>query len=290
MTDPVVDPGTPPNGGNPNPNPNPAPDKPFYDGFKDADTKAWLGSFAPGTYPDAESVAVKAYNLEKFVGADKAGRGIVVPKDLSKIDELIPVFRKLGAAETIDGYKVDPKVEKDPVISKLREHAHKIGMPVQHFNSTVALLTEVVKSAQDSQTAQLDKTAEEDLLSLRTEWIKPGEYDKQVELGRRAAKMFIPHESADQLEEVLTKMEGAVGTKFMMKLWAAIGGGLAEHSFVDDVNRPSGGMTPEGARVRINELKSDKEFGKKLLAGGQAERNEWDRLHKIAAIETPAAA
>lgn len=257
----------------------------WYDGFKDAATKDWVKSYNDA-YPDPESMAAKAMNLEKFLGADKAGRGIVIPKDLSKAEELTPIFRKLGAAETIDGYKVEETIAKDPVMVKLREHAHKIGMPVSHFNSTVQLLAGVVKEQQATQSATLEQKAETDLNELHTEWAGP-EYDKQVELGRRAAKMFVPHKDADELEQILGRMEGALGTKFMMKLWSGIGAGLAEHSFVGDGDRPSGGMTPEAARVRITELKADKDFGAKLIGGDVATIAEWNRLNQIASSDRP---
>jgi hypothetical protein len=43
-----------------------------------------------------------------------------------------------------------------------------------------------------------------------------------------------------------------------------------------------GGMTVEAAKVRIGQLKSDKEWVAKYAAGGADQKAEWDRLHKIA--------
>lgn len=285
MTDPNVNTGTPPEGGgNPNPNPNPQPA--WYDGFKNTEVKGWVESYK-GAYPTAEAMAEKAYNLEKFVGADKAGRGIVLPKDGAKLEELVPIFRRLGAPEKIDGYKVDEKVANDPTITKLREHALKIGMPVQHFDATVQFLAEVGKTSAAAKDAALTAQAEKDLAELDAEWAGE-EYDKNIELGRRAARAFLPHDASDPkgLEKAMHNIEAVLGTKATLKMWAAIGGGLAEGTFIDGQGGGPGGgaMTPEAARVKIAELKRDTEWVKRYNAGGAEEKAEFEKLHKIAAV------
>lgn len=255
--------------------------QPWYNDFKDPATKTWVESYKDA-YPTPEAMATKALNLEKFLGADKAGRGIVLPKDGAKPEEYVPIFRKLGAPEKPDGYKLDPKLATDPLISKFREHAHKVGMPASHFEATMGFFTEVAKTKATETDAALDAQAEKDMTDLKAEWAGDGEYEKNVELGRRAARTFLPHENAEQLEQTLHKLEGALGTKTMMKLWAAIGGGLGEHSFHDGDGPVNTGITPEGAKAQIAQLKADKDWVTRYTNGGKAEREEFDRLNRIA--------
>lgn len=259
----------------------------WYAGFKDTTVRDWLHAYK-GAYPSAEAVAQKALNLEKFVGAEKAGRGIIVPKSDAKPEEWQAFWKKVGGVpEKADGYQVkDAELAKDPLVGKFREHAHKIGMPPAFFDAALSFYQSEMKGAADAQMKDFETKAEADMLALKTDW--PGiEYDKNIELGRRAAKAFIPHKDAAELENVLARMEGALGTKMTMQLWASIGAGLTEHGFVGEggaggAGGGGGGMTREGARLEIAALKQDREFASKLVNGDADAKAKWDRLHKIA--------
>lgn len=260
----------------------------WFDTFQDQGVKEWVASYKDA-YPSPEAMALKAWNLEKFVGADKAGRGIIVPKPEAKPEEWQAFYKKVGGVpDKPEGYVVhsDPKIAAelaaDPLIVQFREQAHKMGMPPQFLKGAVEWYVGAMKGLRETQLASLEQTAEKDLADLHKEW-QGTKYDESVELGRRAAKMFIPHENPQQMEEILNKMEGALGTKFTLKLWAAIGQGLSEHGFVQDpLNTNSGAMTPEGARLKIRELKADQGFQKRFTSGDVESKKEWDMLHRIA--------
>lgn len=256
----------------------------WFDGFKDPAAKEWLKSMN-GAYPDAESLALKALNLEKFIGADKAGRGIIVPKADAKPEEWKAFWTKVGGVpEKADGYKLPDALAKDALAGKFREFAHGKGMPPQFFEAAMEFIGKELETHKLGDAAEFSKASETDLLKLREEW-KGIEYDKNVELARRAAKTFIPHESAEKLTETLAKMEGALGTAAFMKLWASIGGAMAEHGFVggEPGGGFAGGMTVEAAKVRIRELQADKAWGAKFAQGDAEAKAEWDKLNKIAA-------
>lgn len=256
----------------------------WYDSFKDPEVKDWLKAYA-GAYPDPEAVARKALHLEKFVGADKAGRGIIAPKPDAKPEEWQAFYRKVsGVPEKLegwDGYKAPDLLAKDPVAGKFKEFAHKIGLPPMYFEATMGFVAEQMQTTIGQQTKDFEARGEKDMQELRAEW-KGQEYDANTELGRRAAKAFVPHANPKELEDTLTRIEGAIGTKAMMKMFAAVGKSIGEHGFVSGeqpVN--SGGMTPEGARMKILELQRDQEWSKKFVAGDVDAKTEWERLHKI---------
>lgn len=253
---------------------------PYYEKFKDPTVKDWVKSYA-GAYPDAEALAMKALNLEKFIGAEKAGRGVVLPKDLSKAEELLPILRKLGASEKIEGYKVPEKLAKDPVFGKFQAFAHKVGMPVSMYDGVSNFIGEELTAMEKQTAADFEQTAEKELNETLAEWGTKA--DENQELGRRAAAAFIPHKNPEELMEKLTRIEGALGTKFTMQLWANIGRATQEHGGHPQHDGAGGGgkMTPEGARMRITALKADQAWGAKFSSGDADAKKEWDDLHKI---------
>lgn len=262
------------------------PNKPWYEQFKDPQVKEWLSAYK-GAYPNAEAVALKALNLEKFVGAEKAGRGLVVPKPDAKPEEWQAFWRKVGAPEKPDQYKLPDDLKDNPGLIALRDHAHKLGVPAQLFEGITGFLVEQIKATDGNDDAEFEQRAEKDLQELRAEW-RGAEFDRRSELGRRAAASFVPHKDKAELEQILTRMEGAVGTKAMMKMFAKIGEAIGEHGFVEgDTPTPDGGMTPAQAKLRIETLRKDKEFGKKLLDKNTDAMDEWNKLHKIAFGRAP---
>lgn len=272
--------GTPPVGGTP-----PA----WYDGFKNPEVKEWIGGQA-NAYPDPEAVATKALNLERFISAEKSGRGVVMPKADAKPEEWAEFYKKVGGVpEKPDDYKmsanIKPEVltqmEADPMVKAFREHAHKSGMPPMFFQSAMDwYVSEMTKHAEQD-TTEFARKAEQDMADIKSEWA--GElYDRNIEMGRRAAKQFIPHESADELKNKMQRIEGALGTKETLKFWASVGTALGEHGFEQGSGSGGfGGMSPEAARLKIADLKRDSEWTAKFARGDIDSKAEWDRLHKI---------
>lgn len=110
--------------------------------------------------------------------------------------------------------------------------------------------------------------------TLQQEWGK--DYDANIEAARRATRQF-------GLEtQTLEKIENAIGAKQMLQLFAKIGKGVGEDSFVDG-SRPGGfGMSPEAARVRLGQLKADREWSAKYLSGNADAKAEMERLMRAA--------
>lgn len=267
-----------------------APAGKWYDGFQDVATKEWLGAYGEA-YPNPEAVATKALNLEKFIGAEKSGRGVITPKPDAKPEEWQEFYRKVGSVpDKPDGYKLPAALDAttaaamsaDPMVAAFREHAHKTGMPPMFFESAMQWYISTAQGKEQGMVDDYSAKAEQDIADLKNEW-KGVEYDKNTELGRRASQQFIPHKNQDEFEDKLTRIEGALGTKETLKLFASIGAALGEHGFEggDGGGGMGGAMTPASARVRISQLKSDSSFAAKLGAGDVAARTEWDTLHKI---------
>lgn len=268
---------TPP--GNPPPG-NPPPAAKWYDGFETPELKEWLGNYNDA-YPNPEAVALKAFNLEKFVGHEKAGRGIVIPKDDAKPEEWKAFYNKLGAPASVDGYVLPTEMQADPLLSKLRETAFNTHMPKAMFDNIIKMVGETGKAAQEEQMRQFAQKSELEYAQLKGEW--GPDAARNEETGRRAAKAFIPHTDANDLADKISRIEGALGTAFTLKLFANIGNSISEHGFVDGEGPPGGGtQSASSARAEIAVLKADPEFGKKLMAGDAESKKKWDSLHQLA--------
>lgn len=216
--------------------------------------------------------AIQSYtNLEKFLGADKSGRGLVIPKEDATPDEWGQVYDKLGRPKSPDQYKIPaPEGAPPEFVQAAAGKFHELGLNARQAEGLAAWWNqqaETIAGAQQTQTAQ---AAEMEMQQLQQEWGK--DFDANIEAGRRAARQF----GVD--EQILSKMEGALGTKGMLQFFAKIGKGMGEDSFVDGSGGGKFGMSPEAARVRINQLKSDPTWSSKYLSGDADAKSELERL------------
>lgn len=256
------------------------PSGPWYGEVKDPATRDWITAYG-GAYPNAESLISKARNLEQFIGADKAQRGVIIPKPDAKPEEWAAFWQKAGGVpKTADGYPLPKGLEKDPIVAKFRDHAFKTNMPMAHWKDTAAWIAAETENMQNQQTVEFGQKAEQEMTAVQQAW--GNQYDEKTAAGQRAAAALIPHESKEQLQEVLHKMEGALGTKFTMEFWANLGERMGEHGFISG-GAPNGGeQTPEAAKAEIRVLQGDKEFAKKVANGDADATAKWNRLHQIA--------
>jgi hypothetical protein len=136
----------------------------------------------------------------------------------------------------------------------------------------------IVKYNEDANASELaTKTAalQAEKAALMKNWGPAKESNLFIAKQGLAALGFTP----DQINA----LEGVAGYKTVMEGMLTAGTKFGEAGFV--TNRSPNGdktlMTREAAISRINELKSDKEFGERLLNGGAKERKEWDALNMI---------
>jgi hypothetical protein len=216
--------------------------------------------------------AIQSYtNLEKFLGADKAGRGLVVPKDDAGAEEWAQVYDRLGRPKDPADYKLPiPEGADGAFAQEAAKTFHELGLTAKQAQQLTEWFNDKSAGAMASQQTQTAQSAEMQMNELQQEWGK--EFDANIEAGRRAARQF------GVGEEMLSKMEGAIGTKEMLKFFANVGKGMGEDGFVEGGGSGKFGMSPEAARVRISNLKSDAGWTAKYLAGDAGAKEELARL------------
>lgn len=257
----------------------------WYGNFGNADVKTWAQ--AKG-FKDAEAVTESAYNLEKLIGFDKAGRTLVIPKDDATPEELKAFHSKLGVPESADGYQLPLPADADPALVKtMQSWMHEAGIPPK----SASKLTEAFIKFSAEQVATQEKTlldqSDKVFGEVMTRWGKDA--DANMELGKRFAAQLIPAEvTLDNGQKIaradfLGKIFNSTGaTAAMMELFASAGRGLGEHKVHQNTSNGMSVDSPAAAQARIKALQGDKAWTNAYLNGDKEKKVEMDRLHVLA--------
>ena len=208
-------------------------DKPWYsEAHKEyVTTKGWK------TVDDALTSSI---NLEKLMGADRAGRTVVLPKDEQDVEGVKAFRAKLGIPLDATGYKVPDGLKDDPLLGSFAKLALDAGIPASGFDK---VLNGMISAAQaqevEAQNAAKASSAAE-LEKLKAEW--GGEFDKNSEYARR----FLRASGWDDAK--MAKYESAFGTAAMLKDFHGWGSKTGEADFV--AGGGSTAMTPSRMAVQ----------------------------------------
>ncbi len=223
-----------------------------------ADQVAQLGEVVQAKGWKGPTDALLSYvNLEKVFGADKAGRTITLPKGDDDVDGRKAMLSRLGWPETPDGYGLQiPEGPEGEFARSLLPILHAEGATTKQAQ---ALMTKLTGLQQQMDTQRQDAflaQADADYAALKSEWGTAAPQNE--ELARRAAATFLGQAGID--EAGLAKIEQAIGTAPLLKLFQAIGSKFSEGTFVDGEGQGSGAMTPSQAQAAMNAKFGDKDF------------------------------
>lgn len=229
-------------------------------------------------WTDPKAAITSYRNLETLLGADKAGRAVVWPKDDADADGWKALNAKLGVPETADAYKLPVPDGDDGAFAKaLAPLLLKAGLSTRQAE---ALATEW-NGYQAAQLADINAKIETgvraDMDALKQEW-GPA-YPARCELAKRAAA------SLGLNEDDVADWVASSGYAKVQKTLAAMGERIGEDKFVGD-GRPGGQvMTPASASARLEQLKADPDWLNKFANGDATARAEKDRLDRFIAGE-----
>ena len=150
-------------------------------------------------------------------------------------------------------------------------------------------LGEMWKAAESRDIADVAETtakvaAERD--ALKNSWGRNAEANMFVArqaLNRLAGAAGMTADQAGKAWDALSTV-GGIGAAAALEMLRVAGSTMGEDRVVAG-GGPAGGnqpMTREAAVAEINSLKTDKDFGARLLKGSTEDRRRWDALHKIA--------
>lgn len=216
-------------------------------------------------------------NLEKLLGADKAGRGVVLPKEDAAPEDWASFYNRLGRPESADGYKLPvPDGDTGAFAKDAAQWFHEAGLTTKQAEALATRFSEWTGKQTGDSDAAYEQQAALDVADLKKSWGK--EYDAQTELARRAIR-----ESGLSQEEA-QMIERALGLGKAVRVFAALGKQFAESPMRggEGAGRGSFGQTPEAAKARIAALRADKGWTQRYLGGDADARAEFERLHRIA--------
>ncbi|MFZ9585589.1 MAG: hypothetical protein ACO280_11630, partial [Pseudohongiellaceae bacterium] len=214
-----------------------------------------------------------------MLGADRAGRTVVLPSDPNDTKAWEPIFAKLGRPESADGYKLNIPEGSDPAFGKTAaEWFHGAGLnPAQasvinaKWNEYQAAQVTAMQQAEQ----QALKTEHE---ALQSEWGTGPAADAKRELARRAAI------AAGMDADAITALEKVVGFSKTLKALAKFGEMTAEAPAAD---MDSGGgkftVTPGEAKAQKARLMADPDWRAKYLNGDHQARAEMEKLDRVLA-------
>lgn len=204
------------------------------------------------------SEALMSYsNLERLFGADKAGRTILAPKGDDDADGWNAVYDRLGRPKSPEEYKLPVPEGDDGEFAKAAAPVlHKLGVTTRQAQGLAEWFNTLKAESAKAEAEAFGTKSEAEYKALQTEW---GAAAKQnEELARRAVAKFGQKAGLDQAG--LERLEKAIGTAPMLKLFSEIGSSFAEGTFVSS-DAPSGGvLTPAQAQNKINAKFADQEF------------------------------
>jgi hypothetical protein len=212
------------------------------------ETKGWK---TPGD-------ALESYvNLEKLIGADKAGRTVVLPKDENDVEGRKAFYAKLGVPESADKYELPlPDGDSDELAKAAADWFHKAGVPKTAAQQITKAwndhISGMVKAQEEAEKAQADT----ELAQLKSTW--GPEAAKNEEFARRGMTAYGKKAGLDEGD--LNKLETSLGTAKMLKLFLTLGQSTSEPGFGGD-GGSAFGMSKSQAAEKLADIQSRRASG-----------------------------
>lgn len=203
-----------------------------------------ISAYKKDTGFDFTGLAKEHVNLQALIGK----KGIIPPGEKATPEEIDRFYTSLGRPAKPDGYQFQ-KPEgyqgySDEFAGTYRTVAHKHGLTPQQAAGLHDWFVKTSIEAEQAQGSEGTQAAEKAQTTLRTEW--GSAYDAKVSAGKKAFKAFASPEAVD-------KLEAAIGTAEVLRMFAGIGEKMGEDGLVGSGNS-SFSVTPEQAKAEIAKM------------------------------------
>jgi hypothetical protein len=226
-------------------------------------------------WKDPKDVLNSYINLEKLVGADKAGRTVLLPKDEADVEAMKAFREKIGVPADVKGYAIPEILNGDPIIGPALESALKHGIPAKSMSAFLNDVMGIAEANNAKVNAEAQTASQQQVDALKRE-LGPDRFNENVNLAQRAFKTFA--EKAGWTPEELSAQEGMWGSAKLIKLFASVGETLKEDQFHTGDQRSTFTMSKMQAEQALTETRAKR-------AANQMTQSEWqaesERLMRI---------
>jgi hypothetical protein len=225
---------------------------PWIGSVTNADTKAWAESkgLHNGSF---ENVLGSYHNLEKMMGADKAGRTVVLLNDEASEADRSEFYGKLGRPEEPAGYGLTAPEGADGAFAEWAAGTfHEAGLSKSQADSITAKWEEFSGNAQQQAADAEHMSAVDAEANLRKDW--GAAFEQNVGKINAAAEQLGFSEA--ELSGLRSAMGPVEAMKFVHKLGQQIGDDIVDTGEA----RSSGMRTPEQAKQELGELNANTDF------------------------------
>ena len=249
----------------------------WHSGF-DQETSGWLENRGLTKLDEKSAIPelVKGFrNAEKYIGTP-ADKLVKIP-DWDKADkvELDQIYSKLGRPNDPKEYNIQvPDGQPRDYADAAQAKFHEIGLSVRQANALVEWNNGQAQAIIENQSTSKAQAMKDQEAGLRNEW--GDAYDKYDSMAANAIN------SLGVKDNQLAALRDSLGFDGAMKLFANIGEKIGEAQYVSGEGRGGNGpMTPAQAASKLAQLKKDKEWVNKYLAGNAEVNAEMNRLQNI---------
>ena len=227
---------------------------------------------------DKPTQVLESYrNLEKLMGADRAGNTVILPKPDASPDEIGKFFDRLGRPADAAGYKIEVPQGGDPEFAKTAgSWFHELGLSQKQGEALAAKWNEYATGLQTNAQTQSQQQIKDDEFALKQEW--GAAFQQNLTTAQAAAR------GLGMDEATINKLEASLGYKGTMDLFHQIGSKIGESEFVsgDKTEKFGAALTPGQAQAQIRDLMADKNFVGRYLSKDANAVAEMKRLHEFA--------
>lgn len=182
-----------------------------------------------------ETIATTSAAPDWTAGLDADAKTYLESKGYKSPAEALTALRGYEPPATADAYEIPVPDGESPEFAKaVAPLFHKAGLSAaqakalaEGWNEMQASQRGAAAQAETDAAAAADAAAKREDTALQSEWGK--DYAANKEHARRAAMQFLPGDD-EAKSAFVAELEKKFGYTATMKMWAAIGTGLAEHT------------------------------------------------------------
>ncbi len=178
-------------------------------------------------FTDASSLATSYLELEKM----DSGK-VKMPTDASTPEEKSAFYQKIGRPDNVEGYNLPALAEGQEydkeLVSTMQAVAFEAGVSDTQFSGLVSKFVEAQTAQAAAQLAAQNQEAEATIKDLQTEW--GGDYDKNLEVSKRALREMVPDGMKEDLVNLITE-KNLDNNKLFVKFLHNIGSKTLDDTF-----------------------------------------------------------